>query len=131
MKFLVDTSIWSLALRRKTSLDRKEVVLLKEFISSGQRIFLLGIVLQELLQGTNASQLNKIVTYMQVFPIIELKTEDYIYAAQLHSLAKNKGLQLSTIDCLIAAAAIKYECHLFTADKDFMQIAKIAPLKII
>ncbi len=131
MKILVDTSIWSLALRRPSEVVNKEAVLLKTIIEQGEDIYLLGIILQEVLQGIrHPKDFLALREYFRAFPLIELTREDYVKAAELKNRLIGKGKQGSTIDVLIASAAISHDCHLFTADKHFTQIKEHSELKL-
>lgn len=130
MKILVDTSVWSLALRRSATSVDPQALKLKELILAGESIWLIGVILQEILQGlTTSEQSLKLRQQLSAFPLIELTRSDYEYAAELYSTCRQKGVQASTIDFLIAAAAIRYECLLLTNDKDFVRMAEILPLK--
>jgi predicted nucleic acid-binding protein len=68
--------------------------------------------------------------YFKAFPLIDLTKEDYMRAAELKNQLIGKGKQGSTIDVLIASAAISHRCHLFTADKHFTHIAEHSELKL-
>lgn len=132
MKVLVDTSVWSLALRRKLTKDHKKVTLLYDLIESDQPIYLMGVIVQELLQHIRENaQFNKIKLFFKPFPLLEPSYETYIAAAQIASSCRRHGIQASTIDALIAATAVEYDCQLLTTDLDFEHIATKAPLKLI
>lgn len=132
MNILVDTSIWSFALRRQHKNNGSETRKLQEIILSGEKIYVTGIILQEILQGIKAdSQFNKLKSYFEVFPLISPGRETYIYAAALSNKCRRSGIQLTTIDCLIASIAIQHDCYLLTADRDFALVAKVAPLKLL
>ena len=132
MKILVDTSVWSLALRRQPRIVNPEAITLKTLIEQGEDIYLLGIILQEVLQGIkNPKDFHALKVYFEAFPLIELTREDYIKAAELKNNLMKKGKQVSTIDALIASAAISYDYYLFTTDKDFEQIAKHSKLQLL
>ncbi|NWG01346.1 MAG: PIN domain-containing protein [Syntrophaceae bacterium] len=132
MRILVDTSIWSLALRRSSEVINPEAVLLKTIIEQGEDIYLLGIILQEVLQEIRSSKdFLALKEYFKAFPLIDLTREDYIRAAELKNHLIRKGKQGSTIDVLIASAAISHHCHLFTADKHFTHIAELSELKLL
>jgi predicted nucleic acid-binding protein len=131
MKIIVDTSIWSLALRRQSEIVNQEAVLLKTLIEEGNDIYLLGIILQEILQGIRTPKhFYSLTEYFRNFPFIEPRREDYIKAAELKNNLIKKGKQVSTIDALIASIAISYDCFLFTADRDFAHIAGHSKLKL-
>jgi hypothetical protein len=132
MRILVDTSVWSLALRRKDSSDNREAEILKRLIEEGEEIYLIGIILQEILQGVRKQKdFKRLREYFEPFPIIEIRREDYIKAAQLKNHLISKGIQISTINALIATTAINYRCILFTADSGFTYIAKHTSLKLL
>ena len=131
MKILIDTSIWSLALRRQSGVVNPESVMLRTLIEQGEDIHLLGIILQEVLQGIrNPKDYHVLKDYLDAFPLIELTREDYIKAAELKNRLIKKGKQISTIDALIASASISNSCYLFTTDKDFEHIAQHSSLKL-
>ena len=131
MRILVDTSVWSLALRRSSGVVNEQAILLKTIIEQGEDIYLLGIILQEVLQGVrNSKDFLALKEYFKAFPLIDLAREDYVRAAELKNQLLRKGRQASTIGVLIASAAISRHCHLFTADKHFTQIAEHSELKL-
>lgn len=132
MRILVDTSVWSLALRRKAGIVNSETAMLKALIEEGEDIFLLGVILQEILQGIkNPKDFSALKGYFEAFPLIDLTREDYTKAAELKNHLIKKGKQASTIDALIASAAISYNCSLFTTDEDFSYIAAHSKLKLL
>ena len=109
----------------------EQAIALKANIEQGEEIYLLGIILQEVLQGIrNPKDLLALKEYFKAFPLIDLAREDYVRAAELKNQLIGKGRQASTIDVLIASAAISLHCHLFTADKHFTQIAEHSELKL-
>ncbi|MEE8130623.1 MAG: hypothetical protein V3T48_10055 [Vicinamibacterales bacterium] len=55
MSLFVDTSVWSLALRRDSSGDGPERGRLREALASQEVVYTTGLVLQELLQGTSGT----------------------------------------------------------------------------
>ncbi len=131
MRILVDTSVWSLALRRTSGVVNEEALLLRAIIEQGENIYLLGIILQEVLQGIrNSKDFLSLKEYFKAFPLIDLTREDYVRAAELKNHLMGKGRQGSTIDVLIASIAISHRCQLFTADKHFKQIAEHCELKL-
>lgn len=132
MKVIVDTSVWSLALRRAKPPSSPQLKKLQILLDKGERIFLLGIILQELLQGiSEPAQAKKVTDYFSYMPLIEPQKDDYVQAAHIYTICRKKGVQASTIDFLIAALAIRNECHLLTSDKDFEHIAKHTDLVLL
>ena len=134
MKVLVDTSVWSLAFRRRyldpESSDAMVVSTLKELITDGVAV-LIGPVRQELLSGvTNPSQYEKLRDGVRAFKDEHLVTEDYELAAQYFNTCRTHGVQGSHIDFLICAAAVRRKLHIFTTDKDFQSFSKHIPVTL-
>jgi predicted nucleic acid-binding protein len=119
MKVLVDTSVWSLALRRDLTFDGPEVYELTELIKEA-RVQMIGPVRQELLSGIKSqAQFHKLRNHLRSFPDLELTTRDYEYAAEFFNLCRSKGVQGSNTDFLICAIAAHHKVPIFTTDRDF------------
>lgn len=132
MSVIVDTSVWSLSLRRGSSSDDPQAAKLADMLRDGRPIHLLGIILQEVLQGIrNPSEFDELRTGLQAFPLLQLDRDDFAAAAELWNLCRSHGVQASTVDCQIAAACIRHDCALLTADKDFASIAGHCPLQLL
>jgi len=132
LKVLVDTSVWSLALRKKGPADHPCVQKLTAYLSGNEDVFLTGLILQEVLQAFRAdSTFRKVVDYFEPFPLLELHRSDFIAAARLHRKCAAKGISASTADCRIAIASVENDCALLTADKDFRHIARCNSLKLV
>lgn len=134
MNVLVDTSVWSLALRRKTgSLNAAEkfvVAELSELVREG-RARLIGLVRQELLSGIKtAEQYEKLRLHLRSFPDEAIDTSDYEEAAKAGNRCRGKGILVSIVDILICAVAIKREWAIFTTDPDFTNYVKVLPISI-
>jgi predicted nucleic acid-binding protein len=132
---LVDTCVWSLALRR-TKIDlnpqqHQTVKALEETISEG-RTRLLGVVRQELLSGIrHRSQFDQLANALRSFDDVELGIGDYDEAAAMDNRCRSAGLAGSTTDFLICATAIRRNWGVFTVDQDFARYGKLIPLKLI
>ncbi|SNB46952.1 PIN domain-containing protein [Geobacter sp. DSM 9736] len=119
MKVLVDTSIWSLALRRNLPSDGQEVSELTELIRES-RVQMIGPIRQELLSGVKShSQFQKLRNHLRPFPDLEVTTRDFEYAAEFFNLCRSKGIQGSNTDFLICAIAAHHKMPIFTTDGDF------------
>lgn len=134
MNVLVDTSVWSLALRRKTeSLSAAEkftVAELSELVREG-RARLIGLVRQELLSGIKTTeQYEKLRLHLRSFPDEPIDTPDYEEAANAGNRCRGKGIIVSIVDILICAVAIKREWAIFTTDPDFTNYVKVLPVSI-
>lgn len=130
MSVLVDTSVWSMALRRDRPAPCREVEALRAAIESGEAC-LLGVILQEVLQGfPSADRTRRLVEHLAPFPLLALHRGDYVFAAEIRNGCRSRGLSVSTIDAQIAAAAINHRGVLLTLDRDFAGIAKHFPLRL-
>lgn len=132
MKVLVDTSVWSLALRRDHQTDSSEVGLLGRALEGEGEVYASGIILQELLQGFSGPTASKsIVERFSALPMLVPETSDHVKAAALRNHCRRQGVQIGTIDALIAQLAIHYELQLLTTDQDFMLMAKHVPIAFV
>ena len=130
MSVLVDTSVWSIALRRDRPEASREIEALRAAVERGE-VCLLGVILQEVLQGFPSSdRTRRLVERLSPFPVLSLHRGDYIYAAEIRNRCRFKGLTISTIDAQIAAAAINHRCSLLTVDRDFAGVARHFPLRL-
>jgi len=128
MKILVDTSVWSLALRRNLPANGPEESELIELIKE-VRVQIIGPVRQELLSGVkNQAQFQKLRDHLRAFPDLELIAHDYETAAEFFNLCRGNGIQGSNIDFLICAIAARYKIPIFTTDGDFKQFQLYLPI---
>lgn len=119
MNVLVDTSVWSLALRRSPPRQDPAVVELAELIR-GYRVSMLGAIRQEILSGIRSSQqFEALRLQLRAFPDLPLDKEDYELAADFFNRCRRRGVQGSNTDFLICAAAHRRDCSIFTTDQDF------------
>lgn len=134
MNILVDTSIWSLALRRKSLQMTKQavpnVIELAELIDE-DRAIMIGPIRQEILSGiSSSSQFSLLKERLRAFDDLLLKTEDYEMAAEFFTKCRKKGIQGSHIDFLICAAAQNHSMAIFTSDQDFKSYSAILKIKL-
>jgi predicted nucleic acid-binding protein len=134
MLVLVDTSIWSLALRRTTTnlnpREQRVAAALRELIRDG-RAQLVGPVRQELLSGIrHENTFARVRDQLRAFDEPSLDPADYEEAAHIHNRCRSRGVSGSSIDFLICAAAARREWQIFTTDQDFVRYAHVAPLKL-
>ncbi len=136
MIVLVDTSVWSLALRRRpqgvvTAPQTKHVHTLNDLISDG-RVALLGMVRQEILSGIkNADQFVRLQNYLQGFPDVRLETSDYEDAAKMWNTCRSHGIAGNPIDLLICSVASRRQWLVHTVDADFERYTKYLPVKLL
>jgi predicted nucleic acid-binding protein len=131
---LVDTSIWSLALRRKShhlsGAEQALVAELAELVKAG-RARLLGIVRQELLSGIKtAEQYERLRTTLRSFPDEVVETTDHELAAKSSTECRSKGIAVSIVDALICAVSLSRDCSIFTSDPDFKTYASVLKIKL-
>ncbi len=132
MRVLVDTSIWSLALRKKGPTDHPAVGRLSSLLHANEDVFVSGLVLQEVLQAFRPeASFRTIVKHFEPFPLLDLDRSDFVAAADLHRRCAAKGVSASTADCQIAMTAIRNECALLTTDRDFERIARVSDLMLL
>lgn len=131
MTLFVDTSAWSLALRRDIEATHPEVEELKDALFGARVIVTTGLVLQELLQGFSGPRSqDKIVERFSALPLLQPDREDHVNAASLRNRCRKAGVQLGTIDALIAQLCIRHDLTLLTTDKDFTHAAKHCRLRV-
>ena len=131
MTLFVDTSVWSLALRRDSVPDVPEVRRLREALSGGETVFATGIVLQELLQGFRAPEAKStIVERFAEIAMINPARNDYINAADLRNRCRRRGIQVGTIDALLAQICVQHGLLMLSTDRDFAHIARWTPLEL-
>jgi predicted nucleic acid-binding protein len=131
MALLVDTSVWSLALRRDVEAEEPEVQALKDALSGSDVVITTGLVLQELLQGfVGAKAGERIVERFSALALIQPDREDHIAAASLRNSCRRAGAPVGTVDAVIAQLCIRHEAVLLSTDKDFAHIAKHCSLKV-
>jgi predicted nucleic acid-binding protein len=135
MMVLVDTPVWSLALRRRPeNLSDREHQLtqaLAELIREG-RVQMLGPIRQELLSGIREEpQFRKLRDYLRAFPEYALEASDYEEAAHMNNQCRTKGIAGSAVDFLICAAAQRRGWTILTIDQDFQNYASVLPLRLL
>lgn len=128
MRVLVDTSIWSLALRRREQPQSLEAVELKRLITA-HVVDIIGPIRQEVLSGIrDAAQFERLTASLDAFLDVPLTAEDYVTAAKFYNLCRAKGIQGSNTDFLICAVAVRHDLSVFTSDGDFPRFAKCLPI---
>jgi predicted nucleic acid-binding protein len=130
MKVIVDTCIWSLALRRKPSKPNHIVSELEELISE-VRVQLIGPIRQELLSGIKSQkQFLNLKDHLSAFPDLPLESEDFELAAEFYNRSRAKGIQGSNTDFLICSLSHKHKMPIFSTDKDFKQYRSVLPISL-
>jgi len=127
VKVLVDTSVWSLALRRRAPAD-PVVDVLRQLIAAG-RAAMVGPVRQEILSGIrDVETCRRLRAQLAAFPDESILTADHEQAAEFFNACRQKGLQGSNTDFLLCAVSLRHRMPLLTTDDDFVRYARIIPL---
>jgi len=130
MKVLVDTSVWSLALRRRTWADDPAVDELRSLIDEG-RVAMVGPIRQELLSGLRAPEaFEALRDHLRPFADEPLDTADFERAAEHFNTCRARGVQGSNTDFLICAVAERRKLPILTNDADFSRVAAILPVTL-
>jgi hypothetical protein len=136
MIVVIDTSVWSLVLRRRAgaSLQADEtshVRNLNDLILAG-RVALLGAIRQELLSGIKErKQFARLQHYLAAFPDVPLLSSHYERAAEMWNTCRSHGIVGSPTDMLICSVASGRDWLIYTLDQDFSRYAKYLPLKFL
>lgn len=131
LTLFVDTSVWSIALRRDapvTALERGELV---RAIEAGEELVTTGLVLQELLQGFSGPRdRTNILDRFAAMPLLVPDRHDHVDAAELRNTCRRHGIQIGTIDALLAQLCLRYGLTMLTTDGDFRNIAEHCSLRL-
>ena len=127
---LVDTCVWSLALRSKapgeTSLTERLIRLIDE-----NQVKIIGPIRQEVLSGySTKNSYDKLRQKLKYFPNEPIVDVDYECAAEYANFCRSKGIQGSHTDYLICAVAARLTFNIFTTDNDFTHYAKHLPITL-
>ena len=132
MMVLVDTSVWSLALRKKeySEEDKKVINKLTKMIRQ-LNLIMIGPIRQEILSGIkNKDMFEELKTKIGIFEDLGIGTRDYELAAEYFNECRSHGIQGSHVDYLICAVAVNNRLKIFTLDNDFVQYQKYIPINI-
>lgn len=131
MNLLVDTSVWSLALRRDQPPDEPALRLLSSALTGGDSVLTTGLVLQELLQGFNGpAARDAILDRFRAIPFLVPDRRDHVEAAELRNVCRRRGSQVGTIDALLAQLCLRHHLTMLTTDRDFARIADVRPFDL-
>lgn len=132
MKVLVDTSVWSLAFRRKRIKPDEQLTVqqLQALILEGDAC-MTGAIRQEVLSGIkHQKQYEKLKIRLQAFDDLAAAQRDHEIAADMFNQCRRKGVQGSHIDFLICAIATNARMPIFAVDGDFPHYAEIIPIEL-
>jgi predicted nucleic acid-binding protein len=134
LSVLLDTSIWSLALRRKpgksTPAEDRIRAEWEELAREG-RVLIIGPVRQEILSGIrHAGQFERLRDQLREFPDLALRLEHYETAAELCNACRRRGIAAGATDSLIASVAHREGVPLFTTDADFGRMRRLLSFEL-
>jgi predicted nucleic acid-binding protein len=131
LSLFVDTSVWSLAFRRDApglASERRELV---RAIEAGEELVTTGLVLQELLQGFSGPRNRaQILDRFAALPLLVPDRRDHVDAAELRNKCRRSGIQIGTIDALLAQLCLRHDLTMLTTDNDFRDMARHCALKL-
>jgi predicted nucleic acid-binding protein len=131
LSLFVDTSVWSFAFRRDAPASAREVGVLIHAIENGETLLTTGLVLQELLQGFSGPKTrDQILDRFSAVPLLVPDRDDHIRAAELRNHCRRNGVQIDTIDALLAQLCIRHDLTMLTTDNDFRHIADHSTLQV-
>jgi predicted nucleic acid-binding protein len=135
MMVLVDTPVWSLALRRCShdlSAPESRLVQSLEELIREQRAQLLGSTRQEILSGLREqTQFDRILTYLRAFENVSVTVEDYEDAARMMNRCRRSGITASTTDMLICAVSQRRQWQILSTDRDFVHYNRVLDLQVL
>ena len=124
---LVDTSVWVEFFRRPSRIDLPTVVDLDEVVTCLP-------VVQEVLQGFREEAAFALARdAMLALPLVEapLRQELFEEAVSLYRHARATGFTVrSSVDCLIAACALRHGLTVLHRDRDFGFLARVSALRV-
>lgn len=131
---LVDTPIWSLALRRRARDlnpgERRHVREWERLVREGDAA-LIGPIRQELLSGVRDERAwERLRAALRPFPDLPITTDDYERAAQLFNQCRSQGVAGSAIDLLLCSISARFDAPIYTTDADFRRYAAVLGLEL-
>lgn len=130
MSVIVDTSVWSLALQRRSPVDAPETEALTELIETGKAM-MIGPVRQEILSGVRYTvQFDRLRSALSAFPDEPIASSDYVEAARICNKCHDSGVLIGNTICLVAAMAIVREWEILTLDPGFKKLTSVVKIPI-
>jgi predicted nucleic acid-binding protein len=131
LSLFVDTSVWSLAFRRDRQATEPEAAALARALDGGETVIATGLVLQELLQGFSGPRSRtQILGHFSAIPLLQPDRQDHVGAAELRNDCRRGGIQIATIDALLAHLCLRHDLTMLSTDGDFRHVATRTGLKV-
>jgi predicted nucleic acid-binding protein len=137
VRVLVDSCVWSLALRRSPAATRHshaetEAVSILQALVREHRVVLVGPIRQEVLSGIRSeTQFELVRERLRAFPDLPLNEEDHELAARHWNRCQRRGIQGSHTDLLLCAVAERHELALLTLDRDFSRFSQVLGTRLV
>ena len=123
---LLDTSVWIESFRAHRPLDLASLVDLDDVVTCLP-------VIQEVLQGFRDERSFRLArAAMLSFPVVEDPIAEAVFleAVALYRAARRAGRTVrSSVDCLIAACALRADLEILHRDRDYAVLASISVLR--
>src|SRR5438270_265360 len=84
----------------------------------------------ELLERALEVSGERILDRFSALPLLVPDRDDHIDAAELRNRCRRAGIQIGTIDALLAQLCIRHDLTMLTTDGDFRHIARHCALKL-
>lgn len=123
---LLDTSVWIASFRRRDPIHLDAVIDLDDVVTCLP-------VVQEVLQGFRDEAAYRVAhASMLAFPIVEspLGQNVFLDAVALYRTARRAGVTVrASVDCLIAACALRHDLEVVHRDRDYPALARVSALR--
>jgi predicted nucleic acid-binding protein len=108
-----------------------EVDRLRRDLAAHEEVHITGLVLQELLQGFRGPKAREaLVARLRPLPLLVPDRRDHIEAAEIRTTCRRAGVQLGTVDALLAQLCLRHRLMMLTTDRDFVHVSKVVPLEV-
>jgi predicted nucleic acid-binding protein len=125
VSLLVDTSVWSLALRRDAEASTQAVEVLRSALEGADQVFTTGLVLQELLQGfAGPKARSQLIERFGALAFLQPDREDHIEAAEVRNTCRRNGVQIGTIDAVLIQLCLRHDLVMLSTDNDFRSASR-------
>jgi len=100
-------------------------------LEGGEAVFTTGLVLQEILQGfAGPKAADQILARFAALPFLVPDRQDHVDAATLRNHCRRGGIQIATIDALLAQLCLRHDLTMLSSDRDFRLIAERSDLRV-
>lgn len=134
MTVLIDTTIWSLALRRPT---RRLSIVQQRLVEEWRRLVedgtaaIVGPIRQEILSGVrDANVYSALRERLAGIDCLSIEIDDYDEAARFYNELRARGIVGGAIDLILCAVACRAGSPIFTTDRDFERYAQHLPVRL-